>query len=114
VKAALALALLAACDPPPMTIDEAKCPTGGTTLTYDNFGGEFLQTYCNGCHSSEAGNRHGAPEAYRFDTLDEVHQRAPRIFVRAAGPNTTMPPGPNDPPVAQRDQLAEWLVCGAP
>jgi uncharacterized membrane protein len=111
---ALAVALVAACDPAPVTIDQESCPSGGTTLTYDNFGGEFLQTYCNGCHSAEAGGRHGAPEAYRFDTLDEVHQRAARIFVRAAGPNTTMPPGPDDPPAAQRDQLAEWLVCGAP
>ena len=101
-----------ACDPAPMPIDEYKCT--GTTLTYDNFGGAFLAAHCNTCHAAESGSRHGAPEGYRFDTLDEVHARAARIFVRAAGPNTSMPPGPSDPPADERDRLAEWLGCGAP
>jgi uncharacterized membrane protein len=114
VKRALLLLLIAACDPPPMTIDQFACPSGGTQLTYDNFGSAFLGENCNTCHSAENSLRHGAPEAYRFDTLDEVHQRASRIFVRAAGPNVSMPPGPDDPPADARDQLAEWLACGAP
>jgi uncharacterized membrane protein len=108
------LVLLAACDPPPMTIDEYPCPSAGTQLTYDDFGADFLQGNCNLCHSAEAAARHGAPESFRFDTLDEVHARASRIFVRAAGPNTSMPPGPNDPALDERDKLAEWLACGAP
>jgi hypothetical protein len=37
-----------------------------------------------------------------------------RIFARAAGDNTSMPPGPDDPPEAERAMLAEWLACGAP
>jgi len=106
--------VLAACDPQAMTIDQYACPASGTQLTYDNFGAQFFADHCNSCHSAQAGDRHGAPDAYRFDTLDEVHQRAARIFVNSAGPNTTMPPGPYDPPVDQRDQLAEWLSCGAP
>lgn len=110
----LLLLALAACDPPPMTIDEYSCPQTGTQLTYDNFGAEFLDARCNRCHSAEAGDRHGAPESYRFDTLDDVHAHRDRIFVRAAGPNTTMPPGPEDPPADERAQLAEWLACGAP
>ena len=111
---ALAFVLLAACDPAPVTIDQYPCPSTGTTLTYARFGAQFLSTYCNGCHSAPDGGRHGAPDSFRFDTLDEVHQHAARIFVRAAGPNTTMPPGPDDPPLDQRDKLAEWLACGAP
>ena len=106
------LVFLVACDPAPMTIDEMTCT--GTTLTYDNFGAAFLDTYCNGCHSASTGDRHGAPDSFRFDTLDEVHAHAARIFVRAAGPNTSMPPGPVDPPSDERDRLAEWLGCGAP
>ena len=113
--ALLGIALaLAACDPDPVTIDQYPCPPGGTTLSYDSFGAPFFAAHCNGCHSAEGDARHGAPDAYHFDTLDEVHQRAARIFVRAAGPNTSMPPGPNDPPADQRDRLAEWLACGAP
>ncbi len=111
---AMLLALLAACDPPPLTIDQHPCPPDGTTATYDNFGAQFLDAHCNSCHSAEAGYRHGAPESYRFDTLDDVHAHAARIFVRAAGPNTSMPPGPDDPPADERATLADWLSCGAP
>lgn len=108
------LVMLAACDPAPMTIDQMQCPPDGTTLTYDNFGAQFMTDHCNSCHSAEYAARHGAPDSYRFDTLDEVRMRAARIFVDAAGPNTSMPPGPYDPPPDERDRLAQWLVCGAP
>lgn len=113
MKIALVL-LLAACDPPPMTIDEYPCPSTGTPLTYASFGRGFLDENCNSCHSAQAGYRHGAPEGFHFDTLDEIHAHASRIFVRAAGPNVTMPPGPDDPPSDARQQLADWLACGAP
>ena len=105
------LLVLAACAPAPVAIDDGGCPPGGTELTYESFGAEFFASYCNECHST---SQHGAPAAYKFDTLDEVRMHADRIFVRAAGPNTTMPPGPDDPPEADRDALAEWLSCGAP
>ena len=108
------LLALCACDPAPMTMDQFPCPPQGTQLTYDSFGRGFLDAHCNSCHSAEAGARNGAPESFRFDTLDEVHAHAARIFVRAAGPNTSMPPGPVDPPYDARMQLAEWLACGAP
>jgi uncharacterized membrane protein len=116
IRLALAVALpaLAACDPPPLPMADYACPPGGTTLTYDSFGREFLATQCNTCHARDATTRHGAPEAYHFDTLADIHARADRIFVRAAGPNTSMPPGPYDPPADERDRLAEWLACGAP
>ena len=114
MRALVLLAALAACDPPPVTIDQYACPSAGTQLSYASFGASFLDASCNRCHSAEVGERHGAPESYRFDTLDDVHAHAARIFVRAAGPNTSMPPGPDDPPIDERDQLAEWLACGAP
>jgi uncharacterized membrane protein len=106
------LLMLVACDPAPVTIDEMPCT--GTTLTYDNFGAAFLNENCNTCHSASTGDRHGAPASFTFDTLDEVRAHKDRIFVRAAGPNTSMPPGPVDPPSEARDRLAEWLACGAP
>jgi uncharacterized membrane protein len=110
----LVFVVLAACDPPPLDMSEYPCPPAGTQLTYDNFGAQFLGDTCNTCHSAETGYRHGAPDSFRFDTLDEVQQRRARIFVRAAASNTSMPPGPVDPPTDQRDRLAEWLACGAP
>jgi len=114
VKVALAASALAACDPAPMTIDQYKCPPGGTTLTYANFGAQFFANNCNTCHSAPDGDaRHGAPDDVHFDTLDDVLAHKPQIFVDAAGPNTSMPPGPDDPPLDQRDDLEEWLGCGA-
>lgn len=93
-----------------MSIDEMTCPPNGTTLTYDNFGADFLSTNCNSCHAT---GKSGAPHAIQFNSLADVQARKDRIFIRAAGPNVTMPPGPDDPAQVDRDQLAEWLVCGA-
>jgi uncharacterized membrane protein len=108
---ALLFVVLAGCLPEPMPIEDVSCPPEGTALTYDNFGAQFMTTHCNRCHSTATS---GAPGAYRFDTRDEVVAHKDRIFIRAAGPNVTMPPGPDDPSTTERDQLAEWLACGAP
>jgi hypothetical protein len=58
--------------------------------------------------------RNGAPSNLTFDNRDEVARWRDRIFDNAAADNTAMPPGPNDPPQAERDALADWLACGAP
>lgn len=109
---AIVLLLLAACVPEsPMERDDMPCPTTGTTLTYASFGQPFMANHCNTCHSTA---RAGAPSKFKFDTHAQVIEHADRIFIRAAGPNVTMPPGPEDPPEIERDQLAEWLACGAP
>jgi len=109
MKAVIFAIALAGCAGSAMPIDDLPCPDTGTQLTYENFGASFLAEHCNRCHSE---GKSGAPTKYRFDTLDEVRLHKARIFIRAAGPNVTMPPGPEDPPTAARDQLAEWLACG--
>jgi len=113
IRAAL-IALLSGCAAEAMPIDDYPCPPGGTQLTYESFGRAMLSVHCNNCHSASEGHRSGAPESYRFDTLDDVRAHRERIFVRAAASNTTMPPGPDDPSPDEREQLAEWLACGAP
>jgi uncharacterized membrane protein len=95
------------------SIDDQPCPED-SELTYDNFGGPFLDSYCQRCHASAADDRNGAPISVVFDTADDVRSRRERVFSRAAGDNTSMPPGPDDPPGAEREMLAEWLACGAP
>lgn len=116
VKRALALAALlaasAGCEV--AEIADYPCPTGGTQLTFQNFGKGFFNAYCNSCHSAESGDREGAPDGYSFDTPEQVRKHKERIFARSAGPNDSMPIGPDDPPREQRDKLAEWLACGAP
>ncbi len=85
------------------------CPSGGTTLTYANFGRDFMTTYCVQCH--------GGPNGYSsrsFTDVTTIRAQAADIFRNAAEDNTTMPPGPADPPKDERYKLAEWLACGAP
>lgn len=101
-----------ACNAPDFV--DAKCPPGGTELTYVSFGQGFLARYCNTCHGRDVDERHGAPSKYTFDSPKEVHKWIDRIYDRSAGDNASMPPGPDDPPIEARDQLAEWLACGAP
>lgn len=96
------------------TIDERACPPGGTTLTYDGFGRDFMAKNCQTCHGQPSADRKGAPGGYDFGTVEDVRRHEDRIFARAAADNTTMPPGPDDPPPAEREKLAEWLACGAP
>jgi uncharacterized membrane protein len=95
-------------------IDDRSCPPGGTKLTYENFGRGFMDANCQTCHGQPTADRRGAPGDYDFATVEEIRQYKARIFARAAADNTTMPPGPDDPPEAEREKLAEWLVCGAP
>jgi hypothetical protein len=49
---------------------ESVCPPV-QTLTYDNFGRQFMETYCTRCHHSElmGDDRMGAPSFHDFDTL---------------------------------------------
>ena len=106
-------AVLAACGPEE-DFKNAKCPPGGTALTYESFGQGFLARRCQTCHGRDVDERHGAPDKYAFDSPEEVKKWIDRIYDRSAGDNTSMPPGPDDPPLSERDDLAEWLSCGAP
>jgi uncharacterized membrane protein len=116
MRARLAFALLALALPGCLfqTIDDVACPTGGTTLTYENFGKTFFTGYCNRCHSADLGERNGAPDNFVFATVADIRLHKARIFARSAGLNDSMPPGPDDPPREERDRLSEWLACGAP
>lgn len=94
----------------------AVCPQG-STLTYASFGQAFFSTYCLGCHGDPPAQ--GVPEGHQFDTLAGIQAFAEHIDeVAAAGPsrtNTHMPPAGNAAPsVEERQQLGEWLACGAP
>lgn len=95
------------------SIDEHACPSG-STLTYESFGRGFLDGYCQTCHGQVGPARNGAPGGYNFGTAEDARAWKERIFARAAADNTTMPPGPDDPPAEARASLADWLACGAP
>jgi hypothetical protein len=90
-------------------IDAHPCPPGGTKLTYDNFGRGFFDGWCVRCH--------GGPNGYSsrsFTTVDDIRAQKDRIFINAAADNAYMPPGPDGPSQDERNELADWLACGAP
>lgn len=97
----------------------AQCPSD-STLTYDNFGKQFMQDYCLRCHSTSvaAGDRHDAPPDHNFDTIDDITLLAKHIDEMAgSGPdntNETMPPSDPKPTTEERAKLSQWLACGAP
>lgn len=101
----------------------AACPDSPADRpTYDNFGREFMETYCTGCHSVTATNRHGAPADQNYDTEVDVKKHAIDIDTHAAaGPsatNTAMPeiagPVHAAPTQAERERLGQFLACEQP
>jgi len=90
-------------------------PTDCTVLTWQNFGKGFMDTWCNACHSSSlAGvDRQGAPDGVNFEHLEDVRLWAARIDARATPTPPTMPVAGGNTEL-ERQQLKEWLDCGAP
>jgi hypothetical protein len=96
------------------SFDERPCPPD-SGLTWENFGGGYVLSYCTTCHHSAlpADMRQLAPIAINFETVELVRAQAERIWTRAADQNQTMPPV-GAPADDQRALLGEWLACGAP
>ena len=121
---------LAACGGNP-TSTGTVCPDPDPmTLTWDNFGREFMTKYCTWCHDSSLprSQRNGAPLFHDYDTLLGVLKTPDHIDQQAGhGPdasNNFMPPercpaSPGGalskdcarPTDAERRQLAEWIAC---
>jgi hypothetical protein len=97
--------------PPPTSITCAN----GTYLTYNNFGGAFLNNYCTSCHHSQipAEDRQGAPLEANFDSAYLAQVWRASIILKAIGEAPTMPPS-QSVPTQERRELSEWLNCGAP
>lgn len=97
----------------------AECPSQ-QTLTYENFGRAFMQSYCLSCHDSKVPTRQrkGAPSDHNFDKLSDIRSFAEHIdLYTGSGPlgtNMTMPPDDPTPTLEERRKLSEWLACGAP
>jgi uncharacterized membrane protein len=101
-------------------LTETTCPPA-STLTYENFGKSFVESYCTDCHSSELSGdaRNGAPSFHDFDTLAGIRAVANHIDqtsgIGPAAENRNMPPeGEPQPTDAEREMLAEWIACNAP
>ncbi len=119
----VALAALAGCDEKPLfgPPTESECPPT-QSLSYENFGKSFMESYCTDCHDSKkrGADRQGAPSFHDFDTIYGIRAVWEHIdFTTAAGPtgivNDSMPPeGEPQPTLAERKKLGEWIACGMP
>jgi uncharacterized membrane protein len=98
-------------------------PTGAAcdqSLTYDNFGEQFMTNYCVRCHTSQLTGtaRQGAPLGHDFDMIDTIRPVMDHIDETAgSGPDATndsMPPDGPQPTLEEREMLAAWIACGAP
>jgi hypothetical protein len=121
---------VAACSDNP-TPTGAVCPSPDPmTLTYDNFGRDFMDRYCTWCHDSSLTHsmRNGAPLYHDFDTLIGVLEVSNHVDEEAgSGPNASnhFMPGARcpstkggaldrdcpQPTEEERKNLAIWLAC---
>ena len=83
--------------------------------TYENTGDPYMRTWCTSCHHSEMSgdNRVDGTEGINLNGFGNVSALLERIEARALGDTPTMPPS-GGPTQIERDQLAEWIACGAP
>ena len=81
-------------------------------ITYAEFGETFLRQHCNGCHSSEANNRHGAPDTVSFDSIESVWTWKDAILRVTSSENPTMPPA-WELDSGDVELLQVWLECGS-
>ena len=95
-------------------IEGRDCPPG-SLFTWENLGEAIMLNYCVGCHSEnlEEGSRANAPLGVDFNTHELTQSWLERIYARSADSNTTMPPIDNMTP-DERQDLGDWLACGAP
>jgi uncharacterized membrane protein len=103
---ALALALGGCFDEDEMEPDAGNC----AELTYANFGKALIESKCVGCHAGTA-----PAGGIRLDTVAEVRNHSSHIIEHAVELNPPAMPYMQAPlPLADRDKLEQWLVCGAP
>ena len=114
-KLLIPLFLAASCGDP---LDVATVPdpcVEGTSLTWANFGKPTLATWCVSCHGAtvSGSDRNGAPQGLNFESLEQVLPHLDRILATSATRDWTMPPA-GGMSATDREQLREWIVCGAP
>ena len=93
------LASLAGCETEPEGPDPTDCPED-SVLTWDNFGGPHLLTWCAPCHSSALpqDERQDATEGVNLATYEEFSDHQSGVYQWATGESAAMPPsgGPTD------------------
>jgi hypothetical protein len=71
--------LLACAGSPADTASACETDDDGAYPTWASFGERFFTGYCDSCHTASAPDRFGAPEAYVFDTEEQVATLSPLV-----------------------------------
>ena len=79
-------------------------------VTWDNWGQSFFRTWCAGCHSADAPDRHGAPETFVFDTEGQVANH--RWLIRESVLESDRMPLGGGLPEAEAEILDVYHLCG--
>jgi uncharacterized membrane protein len=100
----LLFALAAACTTSNSTgIQNVSCPPD-STLTYANFGAEFIGDHCLECHEED--------ERPLLSTQSQIQANTHDILEQAV--YTTEMPEDHGLSIADRQKLGDWIACGAP
>lgn len=86
----------------PTGIEPVECSTT-STLTYDNFGSALIAAHCLECHDTKSP---------RMLTVEQIRTHASAILDEAVYTDSMPPSGHMT--LTDREQLNEWLACGAP
>ena len=99
------LAVFAACTSSPQStgIEPMTCDPA-STLTYASFGATFMENHCLSCHTNK--------ESPVLASQTQIRQHAAQILQEAV--YTDAMPEDADLSIAEREQLGQWLACGAP
>ncbi len=84
-------------------LEPVACPTDNT-LTYANFGEQWVADNCLECHDGD--------ESPRLNTQAAIQQRTSQLLHEAVYTNAM--PEDKDLSLDTRKQFGEWLACGAP
>ncbi|MCZ7583081.1 MAG: hypothetical protein M5R36_06960 [Deltaproteobacteria bacterium] len=81
-------------------------------VDYDEKIQPFFDAYCLRCHGEAvpASQRHGAPDALNFDTMEMVLANGEAVRASLLD-NSGQPPSPPYPTHMERDVVLSWIDC---
>jgi uncharacterized membrane protein len=84
-------------------IDALECPPG-STLTFTNYAGQWIQDHCLRCHSGQE-----KPMLTSYESIQANERSILEVTVA-----TTQMPEEESISLEERQMLGEWIACGEP
>lgn len=87
--------------------DEDEVAASCDELTYEDFGEDFIDTYCIACHTGDE-----PVGGFPLDTLDDIAEHKAEIIEQVVVAKEMPPKGSKAPTAGEREMLEAWLDCG--